>query len=172
MAAPVRRDQELELRIDSLAYGGRGVARLNGFVVFVNRALPGDTVRARVTKVKRSHAEAVALPEEGNGHDKDRPLTEAGHAQVGVLAKALHQRGLHLTPVASSPLVRARQTAEGLLHAWGRPTTELLDCPELSPGTRRRKLAKYLTRLRVAHVLPAGRRGYWEDKGYSWYAGL
>ena len=54
-------DQEVEVRIDSLAYGGRGVARLNGFVVFVNRALPGDLVRARVTKVKRSHAEAVAV---------------------------------------------------------------------------------------------------------------
>jgi 23S rRNA (uracil1939-C5)-methyltransferase len=61
MAAPVARDQELELRIDSLAYGGNGVARLNGFVVFVRRALPGDTVRARVTKVKRNHAEAVSL---------------------------------------------------------------------------------------------------------------
>jgi 23S rRNA (uracil1939-C5)-methyltransferase len=61
MAAPVRKDEELELRIDSLAYGGSGVARLNGFVVFVRRGLPGDTVRARVTKVKRSHAEATAL---------------------------------------------------------------------------------------------------------------
>jgi 23S rRNA (uracil1939-C5)-methyltransferase len=61
MAAPVVRNQELELRIDSLAYGGRGVGRLNGFVVFVNRALPGDVVRARITKVKRSHAEAVAV---------------------------------------------------------------------------------------------------------------
>jgi 23S rRNA (uracil1939-C5)-methyltransferase len=61
MAAPVRKDQELELTIDSLAYGGNGVARLNGFVVFVRRGLPGDTVLARVTKVKRSHAEATAL---------------------------------------------------------------------------------------------------------------
>jgi 23S rRNA (uracil1939-C5)-methyltransferase len=61
VAAPVRKDQELELRIDSLAYGGNGVARLNGFVVFVRRALPGDLVRARITKVKRSHAEAVAV---------------------------------------------------------------------------------------------------------------
>src|ERR1041385_6001932 len=61
MAAPVTRDQELELSIDSLAYGGNGVARLNGFVVFVRRGLPGDTVRARVTKVKRSHAEALAV---------------------------------------------------------------------------------------------------------------
>jgi len=61
VAAPVAKDQELELHIDSLAYGGNGVARLDGFVVFVRRGLPGDTVRARVTKVKRSHAEALAV---------------------------------------------------------------------------------------------------------------
>src|SRR5438105_6145541 len=60
MPAPVVKDQELELTIDSLAYGGNGVARLNGFVVFVRRGLPGDTVRARVTKVQRRHAEALA----------------------------------------------------------------------------------------------------------------
>jgi 23S rRNA (uracil1939-C5)-methyltransferase len=60
MAAPVARDQELELTIDSLAYGGNGVARLDGFVVFVRRGLPGDRVRARVTKVQRRHAEALA----------------------------------------------------------------------------------------------------------------
>src|ERR671915_2664993 len=54
-------DDEVDLHVDSLAYGGNGVARLDGFVVFVRRGLPGDTVRARVTKVKRSHAEAVAV---------------------------------------------------------------------------------------------------------------
>src|SRR6266567_8835603 len=61
MAAPVAKDQELELHVDSLAYGGNGVARLGGFVVFVRSGLPGDLVRARVTKVKRSHAEALAV---------------------------------------------------------------------------------------------------------------
>jgi len=61
MAAPVKMGQELELTVDSLAYGGNGVARLNGFVVFVRRGLPGDTVRARITKVKRNHAEALAV---------------------------------------------------------------------------------------------------------------
>jgi 23S rRNA (uracil1939-C5)-methyltransferase len=61
MAAPVTVDQELDLTIDSLAYGGNGVARANGFVVFVRRGLPGDRVRARVTKVKRNHAEALAV---------------------------------------------------------------------------------------------------------------
>src|SRR5438477_2776276 len=61
MAVPVTRDQELELSVESLAYGGNGVARLNGFVVFVRRGLPGDRVLARVTKVKRNHAEAFAV---------------------------------------------------------------------------------------------------------------
>src|ERR687892_1746535 len=61
MAAPVKLGQELELEIETLAYGGNGVARLDGFVVFVRRGLPGDRVRARVTKVKRNHAEALAV---------------------------------------------------------------------------------------------------------------
>jgi 23S rRNA (uracil1939-C5)-methyltransferase len=61
VTAPVALDQELELRIDSLAFGGNGVARLDGFVLFVRRGLPGDLVRARVTKVKRNHAEALTV---------------------------------------------------------------------------------------------------------------
>jgi len=60
MAAPVRKGEELELRVESLAYGGNGVARHDGFVVFVRGGLPGDAVRARVTKVKRGFAESVA----------------------------------------------------------------------------------------------------------------
>jgi 23S rRNA (uracil1939-C5)-methyltransferase len=50
--------EELELDVDSLAYGGRGVARRDGYVIFVSGALPGDRVRARVTKSKRHYAEA------------------------------------------------------------------------------------------------------------------
>jgi 23S rRNA (uracil1939-C5)-methyltransferase len=60
MAAPVKIGQELDLRIDSLAYGGNGVARHDGFVVFVRGGLPGDRVQARVTKVKRGFAEGAA----------------------------------------------------------------------------------------------------------------
>ena len=51
--------EELEVRIDSLAYGGNGVGRVDGFVVFVRGGLPGDLVRARATKVKRGFAEAM-----------------------------------------------------------------------------------------------------------------
>ncbi|MCW2927902.1 MAG: methyltransferase, partial [Thermoleophilia bacterium] len=58
--APVRTGDVVEVVIDRLAQGGRGVARHEGFVLFVGRALPGDRVRARVTRVKRSFAEATA----------------------------------------------------------------------------------------------------------------
>ena len=55
-----RPGHELELAVDGLAYGGKGVARLDGYVVFVAGAVPGDKVRARVEKSKRAYAEARA----------------------------------------------------------------------------------------------------------------
>jgi 23S rRNA (uracil1939-C5)-methyltransferase len=53
-----RPGDELELTIDRLAHGGAGVARAEGYVVFVRGAVPGDRVRARITKSKRSFGEA------------------------------------------------------------------------------------------------------------------
>jgi 23S rRNA (uracil1939-C5)-methyltransferase len=56
-----QRGEELELQVESLAQGGRGVARANGYVVFVAGALPGDVVRARLGRVRRDFAEAVTV---------------------------------------------------------------------------------------------------------------
>ncbi len=55
--------EELELKIDRLAHGGNGVARTGdgGYVVFVQGGIPGDTVRAVVTKRNRKYAEARTL---------------------------------------------------------------------------------------------------------------
>ena len=54
--------QEIELTIDTLAFGGKGIGRLEGaLVVFVTGALPGDKVRALVTKRKPQYAEAKLL---------------------------------------------------------------------------------------------------------------
>ncbi len=62
-ASRPQRGDELELSIDSLAFGGEGVARLGdgGYVVFVAGAIPGDRVRAVVHKRKRSYAHARTL---------------------------------------------------------------------------------------------------------------
>lgn len=58
---PPRPGDTLELDITTLAYGGQGVARVEDFVVFVRGAVPGDRVSARVTRRKKTHAEARAL---------------------------------------------------------------------------------------------------------------
>jgi 23S rRNA (uracil1939-C5)-methyltransferase len=55
----ITRGKSIELLVNQVAFGGPGVARVEGFVVFVKGALPGDRVRARITRKKRSHAEAV-----------------------------------------------------------------------------------------------------------------
>jgi 23S rRNA (uracil1939-C5)-methyltransferase len=55
------RGDVLELTIDSLAHGGNGVARREGYVVFVAGAVPGDRVRAEVGKAKKAYAEARAI---------------------------------------------------------------------------------------------------------------
>jgi 23S rRNA (uracil1939-C5)-methyltransferase len=63
LQARPQRGDELELQIDSLAFGGEGVARLGegGYVVFVAGAIPGDRVRAVVHKRKRSYAHARTI---------------------------------------------------------------------------------------------------------------
>jgi 23S rRNA (uracil1939-C5)-methyltransferase len=50
----------IELEIDSMAFGGRAVGRLDGFVFFVDGALPLERVRAVVEDVKRRHGFARA----------------------------------------------------------------------------------------------------------------
>lgn len=57
----VGKRKDLELEIENLAFGGRGIARVNGMVVFVERAIPGDKVIARVFKKKRQFAEARTI---------------------------------------------------------------------------------------------------------------
>jgi 23S rRNA (uracil1939-C5)-methyltransferase len=57
----VRSGEIIDLEITDIAHGGRGIAKLDRFVVFVNRGIPGDVIRARITKRKKSYAEAQAL---------------------------------------------------------------------------------------------------------------
>src|SRR3954463_1889990 len=52
---------DVELAVDDFAFGGAGVARIEGYVVFVRGAVPGDRVLARVTRSKRDYAEAVLV---------------------------------------------------------------------------------------------------------------
>jgi 23S rRNA (uracil1939-C5)-methyltransferase len=54
----MRKGDIIELYIDRLAFGGQGIARLDGLVIFVKGAIPGDRVRALVFRKKKAYAEA------------------------------------------------------------------------------------------------------------------
>jgi 23S rRNA (uracil1939-C5)-methyltransferase len=57
----VRKGDLVELEIESAAYGGVSVGRLERLVVFVPHSVPGDRVRARIIRKKRNHVEAVVV---------------------------------------------------------------------------------------------------------------
>ena len=63
MSEPVaiKRGTEIELEIESLAYGGMGLARIENFVIFVKHAIPGQKVLARIYKKRKGYAEAQVL---------------------------------------------------------------------------------------------------------------
>ena len=54
----IKRGVDLELQIESLAYGGMGLARKDDFVIFVKGGIPGQKVNARIYKKKKGYAEA------------------------------------------------------------------------------------------------------------------
>ena len=54
----IHKGQELEIKVEKTAYKGMGVSRVEGFVIFVKGGVPGDVVKARIYRKKRSFAEA------------------------------------------------------------------------------------------------------------------
>ena len=57
----IKKGMDVELEIESLAFGGMGVSRIDEKVTFVKNAIPGQTVTARITKKRTSYLEARSL---------------------------------------------------------------------------------------------------------------
>ncbi|MCX6142383.1 MAG: TRAM domain-containing protein, partial [Ignavibacteriales bacterium] len=57
----LKRGDEIVLTVDDAAFEGRAIGRHEGFVVFVDGAVPGDSVKVRLLKVKKSYAEAKVV---------------------------------------------------------------------------------------------------------------
>jgi 23S rRNA (uracil1939-C5)-methyltransferase len=143
------RGAELELAVDRLAYGGNGVARLDGYVVFVSGAVPGDRVRAEVVKSKRAYAEARAV--EILEPSPERIPARAAHPgapwqvlpyerQLAVKAEqvveALGRLG-HLEGYAVDPIVPAAETwryRNKLEYSFGEGPAGELVCGFHAPG--------------------------------------
>ncbi len=85
-SARPHRGEELELTIDTLAYGGNGVARRDdGYVLFVAGGMPGDRVRAEVGKAKKAYAEARVIEVLEPGPDRIEPVADHPGAPWQVL---------------------------------------------------------------------------------------
>ncbi|XOK62054.1 23S rRNA (uracil(1939)-C(5))-methyltransferase RlmD [Paenibacillus elgii] len=58
---PVAKNEEYIADIVGLGHDGEGVGRVNGFTLFIQGALPGEKVRAKVLKVKKQYGYAKLL---------------------------------------------------------------------------------------------------------------
>jgi 23S rRNA (uracil1939-C5)-methyltransferase len=146
----------LDLHVDALAYGGNGVARLEaggdgrGYVVFVGGAVPGDRVRAVVTKRKRGYAEARTLEVLEPGPERIAPLADHPGAPWQVLPYerqlAVKQEQVHdaltrigrLDGFALDDIVPALQTwryRNKLEYSFGTDDAGELVCGFHAPGS-------------------------------------
>ena len=98
------------------------------------------------------HADAVPLGERGIQHDEQRPLTPKGEAQAEALARAFARLGVRLDALLTSPLVRARQTAERLAT----DSAGAKECPSLSPGRKRRQVLQRIRETKGEAVAIVG----------------
>jgi 23S rRNA (uracil1939-C5)-methyltransferase len=57
----IKKGNVYELNITDLAFGGKGIAKVDGFTVFVDQAAPEDVVMARVIRKKKNYAEAKII---------------------------------------------------------------------------------------------------------------
>jgi 23S rRNA (uracil1939-C5)-methyltransferase len=143
------RGDVLELTVDSLAHGGNGVARHDGYVVFVAGAVPGDRVRATVGKAKKAYAEARAI--EIVEPSPDRVPARADHpgapwqvlpyerqlavkaAQVReALERIGHLEGFELEPIV--PAVEQWRYRNKLEYSFGTGPDGELVCGFHAPG--------------------------------------
>ncbi len=165
---PFRAGEEIAVDIVDLAYGGRGVARVEGFVLFVTGALPGESVRARVTRLRAGYAEGVCVEVLRSSPDRVAPpclhydacggcdlqhLASAAQAR----AKGAQVRGL-LARLAGLPDPPVRETVTAgdpffyrfrMDFDWGREGT---GAPAL--GLHRRGQPAEIVPITRCHLLP------------------
>ncbi len=55
----VKKKQIVECDIIDVAFGGKGLAKIDGLAVFIDQTVTGDQVAARIIRKKRNYAEAV-----------------------------------------------------------------------------------------------------------------
>lgn len=75
----LKKGAEIELEIDSAAYKGKGIGKVDGLAVFVPNTAPGDRVKTRIVKKKKNYREGKLLEILESGPNRIEPKCQ--HAQ-------------------------------------------------------------------------------------------
>jgi phosphohistidine phosphatase len=102
------------------------------------------------------HADAVNIGERNITADADRSLSDRGENQARAVGAALVAKGIRPAILVTSPLVRARQTADGIVSQFHDNPPALQQAGEVAPGFRRKDLAKYLRGLNAESIAVVG----------------
>jgi len=152
-----KRGDEIEVTVDDLAFGGRGVARADGFVVFTPDTAPGDLARVRMRKVRRRFGEADLLEVLSPGPGRITPpcqfVPECG--------------GCRLQQVDYDVVLDAkrRQVAEHLVRIGGLEGVEVLEADPAIEHFGYRNKMEYSAAPGPDGELRLGfhRRGRWDE---------
>jgi 23S rRNA (uracil1939-C5)-methyltransferase len=127
--ARAHRGDRLTVDVIDLAFGGEGVARADGYVVFVPGGVPGDRLEVRLTQVRprfaRGEIERVVTP---SGHRTDPPCPYFGQCGGCRLQHVRYEAQLEF---------KQRQVAECLARLGGLgpadtvPIRPILGAPEV-----------------------------------------
>jgi 23S rRNA (uracil1939-C5)-methyltransferase len=131
----LQKNQLVELSVTNLAFGGAGIAKIGDFVVFVTGAVPGDVVRARITKLKRRYAEARAEHIITPSPDRIRHRCSSFGACGGCVWQGLDY-SVQLE-------YKTRQVRESLEHLGGLRDFELLPIARMPDPWRYRNRADF-----------------------------
>ena len=52
--APIKEGEEYDVKIEDMGRSGDGIAKIEGFIVFVTGAKVGDEVKIKITSVRRN----------------------------------------------------------------------------------------------------------------------
>ena len=155
-AMPPKPGDTLDLAIDTLAYGGQGIGRVDGFVVFVRGVLPGDVARVEVTRRRSGYAEA-RLVELVTPSPRRVPLRCDHPADVGGCEWQTFDYDSQLE-------FKHRQVVEALAHIGGLEHVEVTPIRGMAdPWRYRNKMEYSFGRDGAEIVLGMHRRGSWRD---------
>ena len=116
--APVSQGEIREIAISGLGHSGEGVGRIEGFTVFVEGGLPGETVRCRVGVVKKQYAKGSLLEVLQQAPERVQPPCPVYAACGGCQLQHLSYEGQLTEKRAQvqAALQRIEQTMLGLLR--------------------------------------------------------